>query len=174
MTPTVVFLCDAILVKVVANKIIANANTAAAAEASSKSRVGVINPWVNDGDPDPLASVLERLLDIIHASHLVSERQVGLEGLLVGRFRFGERVAFDGPNALDTRDLGQVFASVTRLDFDRGAVEEAELGTNLKRKTYYTIERDAGLCVIEAFVILWQEVMNAWWAMELSAFADRG
>lgn len=134
MIPTSIFGWDTVLVVGVADEIMSKGHSAAFAEASSESRVAVIDSRVNNGDLDTLSGVLERLLDIIHTSHLMSRHQLGIGGVLLRDGRFGEKVAFDGPNALDTRDLGQIFASVARLDLDRGTVELAVLATHLERK----------------------------------------
>lgn len=93
----------------------------------------VIDASINDADPNAFSTVLECLLDVIHASHFVSECQVRLRKFLVGAYGFGNGVTLDGPDTLDTRSVGQILASVSRLDLDRGTVENTELGMNLKR-----------------------------------------
>lgn len=106
--------------------------SAAFTEASPESRMAVVDSRVDNGDLDTLTSVLERFLDIIHTSHFMSGCQLGVGRVFLREVRFGEIVAFDGPNALDTRDFSQVFTSVTGLDLNRGTVELAVLAANLE------------------------------------------
>jgi hypothetical protein len=63
-------------------------------------------------------------------------------------------VTLNRPDALDTRDLGQILTSVSRLDLDGSSVELAVLAANLVRKVLTAVEEAVGLDMVNIILVL--------------------
>jgi len=138
---------------IVTDEIPSIADTAALAEASTKSGVSVIDTGVDNTDLDSLSGELEGLLDVIGTGHGVGRGQESFDGVTLDSLGLANGEDLDGPDTLDTRNLGQVLTRVARLDVEGGAVEDVELTTNLIIDLM-GVEVVAGLGVVDTVLVL--------------------
>lgn len=112
---------------IIADKVPSVPDATSFAKASAEGGVDVVNASVENTDLDTLAGVLECIVDIVDAGHGVGAVQLlGDCDLVLQDLGLAHGNDLNGPDTLDTGDIGQILALVASPDVIESVVEDMD------------------------------------------------